>query len=102
MNLTDRITEALKAHPWRKYGNPNGSRNWFPMCGCGESFRHMSYDQAFEAHRAHLAAVLVPLVEQAQAEAWAAGHHAGRHDAVMLTAGGDGALTPNPYRKDQP
>lgn len=104
MSAGDRDTLAalLAEHEWHKYGIPSQPPRWYPTCGCGESFRAMRYDQAYEAHRAHLADVLLASgwLAGAKARAWDEGFNDGAHYASADLSNATYRAQPpaNPYR----
>jgi hypothetical protein len=55
-----------------------------------------------EAHRAHVAAALGPVLAEVRAEAWDEGWATGMGDAAGLTNGTRDAVTDNPYRGGTP
>jgi hypothetical protein len=67
-SLDDRIIKALRPHG---YAEVQSSHGWIAACDCGwvSDFPGEDIDGEY-AFRAHLAAVLVPIVEAEKAEAW--------------------------------
>lgn len=68
--------------------------NW-AACSCGHEYAQtFAPDDLDSAHRAHLAAALLPVVTQAQAEAW----ERGNNDGLTFAAAPQKSLLTNPYR----
>ena len=101
-DLEARIAEVLaatdKAHAFRAADYSDRERPTF-RCACGVATIGMHH----EHHREALTAALLPLIREAQAEAWAEGHQAGweehENPGPFVNDYWDSKL-PNPYKEE--
>jgi hypothetical protein len=92
VSADERVVRVLAEHEhWHHEGG----------CSCGWKLTMKDFGRWSEAHRAHVAAALGPVLAEVRAEAWDEGYDARGGDIANegLTVS---TVTPNPYRGGTP
>lgn len=91
--MNDKLADVLAAHGYRIEHDEAGRTFATIVCVCGNRY-------GFGAtHRAHVAAMLAPVIREAQAEAWQDGHHSGVYNGDNHMLKGFVPYT-NPYKEE--